>query len=44
MQFVQRDYYDFSYKCQLQLKISCMDQLQNDHFLLVYFCFDISSL
>jgi hypothetical protein len=35
MWLVQRDYWNFSYKCRLQLKISCMDQLQNGHFLLV---------
>jgi hypothetical protein len=35
MQLVQRDYWDFCCKCCLQLKISCMDQLQNGHFLLV---------
>jgi len=35
MQFVQRDYWDFSCKCHLQLKINHKDRLQNDHFLLV---------
>ncbi len=35
MPLVQHDYWDFSCKCHLQLKISCMDQLQNDHFSLV---------
>ncbi len=39
MQLVQRNYWDFSCKCHLQLKINCMDQLQNGHFLLVFHTF-----
>ncbi len=35
MQLVEYDYWYFSYKCHLQLKISHMDQLQNGRFLLV---------
>jgi hypothetical protein len=35
MRLVQRDYWDFSCKCHLQLNINHKDQLQNDHFLLV---------
>jgi hypothetical protein len=42
MWVVQRDYYDFSCKCCLQLKISCRDHLQNGHFLLVWTTIKIS--
>jgi hypothetical protein len=37
MRLVQCDYWDLNCKCRLQLKINHIDQLQNDHFLLVLF-------